>query len=381
MLKRPLHLLSALSLIVCVGASVLWFRASESGVGDHFGWKRQQPDGRNWVHDEWSARSVGGRIQFVSFHKTTSPSGDGPPKAHIRFGEEGYFWNDAIEKAPAQKHPSESNAIDIKKTTTTRPTTAPATDEADAATPAEKPAEKASEKPAEKPAEKAFVVIDETSPTLRARGVSLTHWLLVAVTAFLPARWLLVTSLRKSGAAGADGSGHGNPDRVPLMARVFATVASLSILLAFALGLAWAKSWYVGDRVSWRDPARPQFVDVHSGKGELVVHFRRVDQKLMRSAQDLATAPNGVHWRQDPEATVGYTLKTFCFENENQSTGDGENRSITIAAPYWFLMIVALVLPTWWLRKQKHGPVKVSSFGRPLPSRGSLPIHSTQRPF
>jgi len=361
MFRKPFHLPSALSLLLCVASVALWTRGGGSGSGDHFGWKRQQAEGHDWVHDEWSARSAAGRVQFVTFHKTTSPPGEMSPKAHIRFGEEGFFWKDAIEKAPAEKNPAEKAAIDIKKTTP-RPTTAPS--DVDAA----------------KPPEKAFAVIDETTPTLRMRGVSMAHWVLIAVTALLPARWLLVTSRRRRS---ADGGGGGNPDSVPLGARLFASLASLSILLAFAFGLAWAKSWYIGDRVSWRDPNRPQFVDVHSGKGELVVHFRQVDENLARSNPELAIAANGFNWRQDANASVGYTPKTFCFENENQATKDGGGRAITVAAPYWFLVILALVPPSWWLRNQKFGPIRVTTFGRPAApkDKGHVSIHSTQRPI
>ena len=48
-------------------------------------------------------------------------------------------------------------------------------------------------------------------------------------------------------------------------------------------------------------------------------------------------------------------------------------------------MILALVLPSWWLRNQKHGPIKVSSFGDPVVGKpkGKL-LHgysSSQRPI
>jgi hypothetical protein len=354
MMRTLLHLLATLCLLVCVAGGALWVRAGDAG--DYFGWKRESADGRDWVREEWSARSHAGRLLLLSSRSTTGPTSQGPAKAHIRNPEEGYFWKPVVEKAPAKK-PEEATLIDIQRTGP-RPTTAPATAAAAAA------------------ATKPFVMIDETTPASRARGASMSHWLFVAVTGGLPVLWFAFAALgrRKGGESG---------DRISAVARLFSTVASLSILLAFALGLLWAKSWYMGDRVSWRDPNRPQFVDVHSGKGELVVHFRRVDERLARSATDLAGAANGFTWRQDADSSVGYTTKTFCFEHENRVTAEGANRGITVAAPYWFLMIVALVLPTWWLRNQKHGPIKVTSFGRPAGGKGRL-IHGTsssQRPI
>jgi hypothetical protein len=223
----------------------------------------------------------------------------------------------------------------------------------------------------------AYRVIDETGSNTRTRGLAVSYWLLAVVTGLLPARWLLIKALGRGDS--------GSSDRVPFMARVFGTVASLSILLAFAMGVAWVKSWYVGDRVSWRDPARPQFVDVHSGKGELVVHFRKVDEGLVHSTPDLASAPNGFNWRQDAEASVGYTLKTFCFEHDHQVTHEGASSAITVAAPYWVLVMVALVLPSWWLRNQKYGPIRVTRFGGPAADARDKPpirsIHVIQRPL
>ena len=360
MIRTLIHLLATLCLVVCLAGAALWLRAG--GDGDYLGWKRQQADGRDWVQEEWSARSHAGRLVVVSSRKTTGPSTGGPVKAQIRNPEAGYFWKGVVEKAPAAKAPEDKSVIDIQRTNV-KPATAPTT----APTAAE---DAAGQKP--------FAWIDETTPAARTPGVSESHWLLVAVTAAVPVLWFSFTALR----GGKGGHGHDRSDRISPVARLFSTVASLSILLAFGLGLMWAKSWYVGDRVSWRDPNRPQFVDVHSGKGEFVLRFRRVDEKLARNATDLAGAANGLNWRQDADASVGYTTKTFCFQHEHRVTADGSDRGLTLAAPYWFLVILALVLPTWWLRNQKYGPIKVTSFGRPA-GKGK-PIHGhpiSQRPI
>ena len=349
MLRKPLHILSVLSLLVCVAGAVLWHRAGDAGDGDYIGHRGQSGKGRDWAQDEWSARSAGSTVQFIHFRRT---SGDTPGKAQIHFAEDGYFWKDGVEK----------NVPDVRRTS---PTTAPSA--ATAETPAPSTA-------------KPIRLISETTAATTTRGVVMPHWVLVAATALLPLRWMLVMIRRARDGEGA----HGNADRVPLLARLFGAAASLSILLAFALGVAWVKSWYVGDRVSWRDESRPQMIDVHSGRGELVFHYHRVDEKLLRTAPELAGAANGFHWRQDPDATVGYTPKTFCFEHEARAGEEGSSRTFTAAAPYWFLMIGALVMPSWWLRNQKFGPIKVSSFGRPVTpnkAKGIVSHHVTQRPI
>ena len=51
-----------------------------------------------------------------------------------------------------------------------------------------------------------------------------------------------------------------------------------------------------------------------------MLRFRKVDEKLARNATDLAGAANGFNWRQDADAAVGYTTKSFCWEQEEPRT-------------------------------------------------------------
>ena len=374
MFKTLLHLLAAISMLVSFAGAGLWMRSD--GDGDYLGYKRQRSEGRDWVQEEWSARSHGGRLVLASYRKTSAAQGHA--KAQIRSSTEGFFWKNAAEKSVAEKAVSEKNFIDIqRKAPATNPTTAPTTTPATAPTtaPTTAPAAAGQQPPKQSANSRFYTILDETTPTSRTRGVLVPHWVFIAVTGGVGSLWFAFSAARRRNA------GDGPSDRVPLGARVFSTAASISILLTFALGLAWAKSWYVGDRLSWRDPSRPRFIDVHSGKGELVVHFRSVDEDLAESNPDLIGAPNGFHWRQDENASVGYTPKTFCFEHNHQPGTDGANRTVTVAAPYWFLIILALVLPSWWLRNQKYGPIRVSSFGRPAARPKVLSIHTLQRPM
>jgi len=312
---------------MCLAAACLWFRASAGRPGDHIGWKQQQAHGKEWVQEEWCAYAAAGRVQFLSFRTTSGASGESSAKAHVRFGVDGFFWTPAVE-AP-------------KPTVTIKSTSQPAATQPITA-------------PHEGPT---FALINETTETAQSRGAAMPLWLLTAVTALLPARWVLLAMRQRKE------FGHGSVDRVPMLARLFSTFASVSILLAVGLGVLWLKSWYVGDRVSWRDAHRPQFVDLHSGRGELVAHCRRVAQNLLHTAPELDSAPNGVCWRQDSDATVGYTQKLFCFEHDHQQTKEGESWALTVAAPYWFLVVLALVPPSWWLRNQKYGRMNLASFG------------------
>lgn len=359
--RRPCHFPSLASLLVCVAASVLWARSG--GAGDRLGWKRQRQEGRNWVREEWSVRSGDGRLQFAGYRKASGPTGGEPPRAQIRFGEDGFFWKGAVEtqKVEArQKVGSEPSAAHAGGVST-RPV-------------AESSIPQQSGPP--------FALINETTPSLRVRGIVLPHWVIALFAALLPARWAVLAVRR-----GRDGSSDG--DRVPLLARLFGTVASVSILIALSLSVLWLKSWYLGDRVSWRDARRPQFVDIHSGKGQIVFHFRRVPEKLVRSEPDLASAPNGLHWRQDAGAGVGYTPKTFCFEHEREQTRDGASRALTVAAPFWFLVVLALVPPVLWVRRQRYGPINVMDLGGESRARGhrghrrgSAPsVHVNRRPI
>jgi len=307
----------------------------------------------------------------MTSRRTTGPAGPGPVKAQIRNSEEGYFWKQAVEKTASGKPVDEKSQIDIQRTApkaSTQPTTAPTTAPTTEPTTAPTTAPVVAQAPPAAAPPNPFVLLDESTPNSRVRGVSVAYWLFVAVAAALPLLWFGGRALR-------GGKGDVRPDRISPAARLFSAAASLSILLAFALGLVWAKSWYVGDRLSWRDPNQPRFFDVHSARGEFVLHFRKVDdEKTARTMSDLATAPNGLTWRQDADSAVGYTTKTFCFEHENLPTAEGHNRSFTVAAPYWFLMILALVLPSWWLRNQKYGPIQVTTFGGPAAAKGK-PIH------
>src|SRR6476659_10028731 len=109
MLRKPLHILSVLSLLVCVAAALLWKRAGDAKPGDYFGNRSQSGQGRDWAQDEWSVRSAGSTVKFIHFRRT---SGDMPGKTQIHFAEDGYFWKDGVEK----------NLPDVRRTS---PTTAP----------------------------------------------------------------------------------------------------------------------------------------------------------------------------------------------------------------------------------------------------------------
>jgi hypothetical protein len=363
MLRRPLHLVSLLSLLICVAAGLGWYRASAGRPGDYLGWKRQQGEGKKWAQEEWSAQAHQGKLQLVYYRRTPAAFGETGAKTLIRStGDNGFFWtaaktlNENIVKrvSPASQPSTDSDADSESESDADSEAGADADSAATADADSDSESDSAAAStPASEPM---FTMIDETTNGTRSRGMIMPLWLLTAVTGLMPLRWTMIAAKHR-------GDGHAAGDSVPKASRLFGSLASVCLLLAIGMGVLWLKSWYVGDRVSWRDAKTPQFIDLHSGKGQFVAHYRSVSPKLVNTAADLATAPNGVHWRQDADASVGYTPKNFCFEHDHQVSKQGESRSITFAAPYWSLIVLALLPPTWWLRNQKYGRVKPMSFG------------------
>ena len=63
MIRNLIHLLAVLCLVLGLAGWRVWVAGTTQG--DHIGWKRPQPDGRDWV-EEMSARSYAGRLVLVS---------------------------------------------------------------------------------------------------------------------------------------------------------------------------------------------------------------------------------------------------------------------------------------------------------------------------
>src|SRR5689334_4384237 len=72
MFGRIVQLLTALSLLLCIGAAMLWGRSG--GDGEQFGWRNAPPAADRPIESEYVARSVGGRFQFVCYGKSDKPA-------------------------------------------------------------------------------------------------------------------------------------------------------------------------------------------------------------------------------------------------------------------------------------------------------------------
>src|SRR5215216_4618205 len=98
MLRKPLTLLSLLSLLICVAAGLAWYRASAGRPGDYLGWKRQQGEGKKWMQEEWSAQAHQGKLQLVYYRRTAGAFRETGAKTLIHSGgDNGFFWTAAKE--------------------------------------------------------------------------------------------------------------------------------------------------------------------------------------------------------------------------------------------------------------------------------------------
>ena len=337
MIKGLLKLLTAFSLLVCVAAVMLWARSL--GEGERFGWRSAAPAADRPIETEYAVRSVSGRFQFVCYGVSDKPApvpavtvtdtaakSQARPQAVPRGGRrQGLFWE----------------PLSASKDDVVRP---------GAVTPAE-----------QEPA--SFRFYDETIGATSARGVMLPYWCLVVLTGFLPVRGLLRAFQR---ARQAQDPHDPNPDRVPFSSSILQSIASGFAILSLLMTCLWVRSWYVGDRLSWggSDAQGSRLIDMHSGRGEFVLHTRTVEGRAPRSVnREEASVADGFNWRSDPDAKVGYTTQTFAFNQERQSGKEGSVSTLTMAAPLWAIVITTLMVPVWWVRRLQYGPMNVMEIG------------------
>ena len=321
------QLLTTLSLLLCVIAAMLWARSR--GDGERFGWRVAGPKGDGVAQVEYCARSVGGKLQLLSYRNKVDAASAVQTliklKTPVQPRLPGPFWESL---SAAQDEPAQPGAVAV-----------------------------AEKEPA------SFRWYNETNGSGQTRGVLVPYWFLVVLTVLMPAR--AAWQLSQRGRATAD-DGPGSAEHVPLVASLYQGVSSVFFILAFLLACLWVRSWYVGDRVSWGRTAEggAKLLDIHSGRGEFVLHSRHVEGKPPRNAgRDAASIAEGLNWRSDSGAAVGYTTKTFAYDRENHAHAEGSVKALTVALPFWAMVVVALLPPALWLRRLQNGPVHVITMG------------------
>ena len=339
MFHRLPQLLTALSLLLCIAAVMLWVRSH--GGGERFGWRVAGAKKAGVVEAEYAVRSAAGKFQALSYRNEVNAASAIQAiikrQAPVQPARPGLFW----ESLPAAK------------------------DEA----PREGAVATAEKEPA------SFRFYNDVNGTARTRGVLVPYWFLFVWTALLPAHAAYRMARRRGE---TDDEGRGSGESVPFTAWLSQAVSSVFLIVACLLACVWVRSWYVGDRISWGDSAdgRGRFVDIHSGKGELVLHTRRVDGKAPRHAtlpgRDAASVSDGLRWRSDSDATVGYTTETFALARDSKVGAEGSVSALTFAAPFWALVLVNLLPPLWWLRRLERAPVHVMTIGGGIDRGGNL---------
>ena len=326
MARRLPHFLTSLSLMLCIAAALLWVRSG--GEGERFGWRAvaaKATGADKALRSEYVVRSVRGVFQAVV---TRELADDSPVKIQPR--------------SAAQTQPADAAADEDAGFFWTT-VTAPASGEKQVAS--------------------SFGRVDEKHGFFRTRGYKAPYWLLVVITGFLPVR-SMINSVRD---ARRDSDLNADPDYIPLSARLLQAVASFFVVVALLLTALWVRSWYVGDRVSWGKSVenRSSHFDVHSGKGEFVLHRRKTEGKppVRPAGHDAGSLSDGFHWSSHKDATVGYTTQAFAWDSEGQSNKEGSFSAVTIAAPFWALVLLSLIPPLWWVRRLNYGPMPVMTIG------------------
>jgi hypothetical protein len=356
MFKGLVKLLTAFSLLVCVAAVMLWARSL--GEGERFGWRSSAPVADRPIETEYAVRSVTGRLQFVCYGVADRPA----PLPAVTVTE-----TSSKAQAKAQPVPRTGRRpglfwepLSASKDDAVRPGAVPVAEQEATS----------------------FRLYDQTVGALRVRGVMLPYWCLVAVTALLPVRGLLRAGQR---ARMAQDPHDPNPDRVPFSSSILQSIASAFAIFAFLMTCLWVRSWYVGDRLSYGASGNQgsRIIDMHSGKGEFVLHTRTVEGRAPRPVdRDESSVSDGLNWRSDSDGSVGYTSQTFALDSQHQVVKEGSVHTLTMAAPFWAIVISALMVPVWWVRRLQYGPMNVMEIGAADRAGGRDPAHAiNQRPL